>query len=308
MPHSRMTRRDFFKRAAALGLAAYGLAEGGWELLGEGSAEAAARPTIVVAAKRDPAALVRAAVDGLGGMKKFVKQGAVVLVKPNMGWVRKPEQAANTNPEVVAEVVRLCRAAGAREVKVVDNPVDRPASLIASVSGIAAAAEAAGAKVTIASSPALFQRTDLKRSKVLKSAEVLRDLLRADVFINLPIVKVHGSTVVTLACKNLMGTVSDRGAWHNSASLDQCIADYAAQMRPHLVVMDAVRILTTNGPKGPGRVKELGIVAAGTDALALDAYGTMLLGKRAQDVGHLRLAYEMGVGEIDLKRVTIRNV
>jgi len=308
MSHDTITRREFFRRAAALGVAAYGLAEGGWLLLGEEGALAAARPTIVVASKREPAALVRAAVDGLGGMKRFVKPGAVVLVKPNMAWARKPEQAATTNPQVVAEVVRLCRAAGAREVRVMDNPVDRPGSLIATMSGIAAAAEAAGAKVTVASSPAMFQRKALKHSKVLKSAEVLRDLLRADVFINLPIVKVHGSTGVTLGCKNLMGTVSDRGAWHNSASLDQCIADYAAQMRPHLVIVDAVRILTTNGPKGPGRTKDLGLVAAGTDGLALDAYGASLLGRKAQDIGHLRLAHEMGVGEIDLKRVTIKHV
>jgi uncharacterized protein (DUF362 family) len=308
MSTDKISRRDFLRRAAAAGLSAYALAGGGWELIGEHSAEAAGKPLIVVASKRDPAGLVRAAVEGVGGMGRFVKPGAVVLVKPNMGWVRRADQAANTNPQVVAEIVRLCRAAGAREVRVVDNPVDRPGSAIASISGIGEAAEKAGAKVTIVSSPAMFQRREFKRSKVLRSADVLRDLVHADVFINVPIVKVHGSTVVTLACKNLMGTVADRGAWHNSPSLDQCIADYACQTKPHLVIMDAVRILTTNGPKGPGRTRDLGVVAASTDMMAIDAYGATLLGRRAQDIGHLRLAYEMGVGEIDLNRVTIKHV
>jgi uncharacterized protein (DUF362 family) len=241
-------------------------------------------------------------------MKKFVKPGANVVIKPNMGWARKPDQAANTNPELLSEVIRLCRSAGARSVKVLDNPVDRPVSAVATMSGIRAAAESAGARFISVGSPAMFQKYELKRGKVLKTADVLREVLRADVFINIPIAKVHGSTAVTLGCKNLMGTVRNRGAWHSSSSLDQCIADYVAHVRPNLVIVDAVRVLLTNGPKGPGRTKDLNVVVAGTDPVAVDAYGATLLGQRADRIGHLRLAHTMGAGEIDLKRVKIKHV
>jgi len=308
MSRDEYTRRDFIRRALGLGLAAYGLGKGLKLAGGESAAEAAGKPTVVVARNRKPAELVRAAVDALGGMGKFVKRGNTVLVKPNIGWARKPEQAATTNPEVVAEVVRLCKAAGARQVKVMDHAVDRPDQVILSMTGIQAAATAAGAAVSMASSPALYERVNIKRGKALKQTDVMRDLLRADVFINVPIAKVHSSTVLTLGLKNLMGTVWDRGAWHGSASLDQAIADYLTEIKPDLVILDAVRILLTNGPKGPGRTKDLSLVAAGTDSLAVDAYGATLFGKRPEEIGHLARAREMGVGEIDLRRITIKNV
>lgn len=109
MTHDEISRRDFLRRTAAAGLAVYGIGE----LAGlDGAAEAAGPPTIAVASKRSPAQLVQAAVDGLGGMKQFVKPGNTVVLKPNVGLGTHPEQAATTNPEVVAEVVRLCKAAG----------------------------------------------------------------------------------------------------------------------------------------------------------------------------------------------------
>jgi uncharacterized protein (DUF362 family) len=307
MRRDSFTRREFIRRAAAAGLTAYGL--GQLEAPHGGSAaEAADPPSIVVATKQRPASLVRASLDPLGGMGKFVKSGDRVLVKPNIGWARKPEQAATTNPEVVAEIVRLCREAGAREVKVIDHSVDRPDALVLDMSGLKAAAEKAGARAGLASSPALYESMELPRGKVLKSVRVLRDLRRADVFINVPIAKVHSSTTLTLGCKNLMGTVWDRGAWHRSASLDQAIADFAAEVRPDLVILDAVRVLLTNGPKGPGRTETKGTVVAGLDPLAVDAYGATLLGRRPEQIGHLKRSHEMGVGEIDLERIEVKHV
>jgi uncharacterized protein (DUF362 family) len=304
MTRDEMTRREFMKRAIALGATV----SAAGALAGLEGAEAAGNPTIVVASKqKGPAELARAAVNGLGGMGKFVKKGDVVLVKPNIGWVRRPEQAATTNPELVAEVIRMCREAGAREVLVADNPVDRPGAAALKTSGIAAAAEAAGAKVTAATAPQMFQRVDLKRSKLLQSVEVLRDLRRANVFINLPIAKVHSSTVLTLSCKNLMGLVNDRGAWHRTG-LDECIADFVNEFRPHLTVLDAYRILTTNGPKGPGRTEDPKLVVAGTDPVAIDAFGCTLFGKKAEQIGHLRAAAAAGVGQIDLARIKVKRV
>ncbi len=309
MSEERLTRRDFFKRAITMGVAAYGITsqEG---LAGlDGLAEAEEGPTLAVAAKsHDPAALTRAAITALGGMGRFVKQGNVVLIKPNMAWNRRPEHAANTNPQVVAELVRLCQAAGAREIKVADHAVDQPESVVLRTTGIGPAAEAAGARVFSASSRAMYGPMQLRRGKVLRSAEVLKDVTRADVVINVPIAKVHGATGVTLGCKNLMGVVWDRGAWHDSTSLDQCIADFAGAVKPHLVVLDAVRLLLTNGPKGPGRTKDQFMVVAGTDPVAVDAFGATLLSRKPESIGHIRLAHAMGLGEMDLKQVKIKHV
>ncbi len=176
------------------------------------------------------------------------------------------------------------------------------------MTAIKEAAEAAGARVSLATSPALYERVNVRRGRVLKSAEVMRDLRRADVVINVPIAKVHSQSGLTLSLKNMMGTVWDRAAFHRSESLDQAIADYATEIRPSLVILDAIRILLTNGPKGPGKRADKGIVAAGTDPLAVDAYGATLFRWKPRQVGHLSRAYAAGVGEIDLGRITIKNV
>jgi uncharacterized protein (DUF362 family) len=193
-------------------------------------------------------------------------------------------------------------------VKVVDHAVDRPDALVLKMSGLKEAAERAGANASLASSPALYESMKLKRGKALTSVKVLRDLRRADVVINVPIAKVHNSTGLTLGCKNLMGAVWDRGAWHRSASLDQAIADFAAEVRPDLVILDAVRVLLTNGPKGPGRTETKRMVVAGTDPLAVDAYGATLFGRRPEHIGHLKCAHQTGVGEIDLERIRVKHV
>jgi uncharacterized protein (DUF362 family) len=241
-------------------------------------------------------------------MGRFVKKGDVVLIKPNIGWARRPEVAATTNPEIVAEIARLCKQAGAREIKIMDHAVDRPDALVLQITGLEEAAKKSGARASLASNLALYEKLNLKRGKALKTVDVMRDLRRADVVINVPIAKVHSSTGLTLGLKNMMGTVWDRGAFHSSESLDQAIADYAAEVKPHLVILDAVRVLLTNGPGGPGRTADKGIVVAGSDPLAVDAYGATLFGRKPEEIGHLRRAHAMGVGEIDLRRITVKNV
>ena len=96
-------------------------------------------------------------------MERFVKRGETVLVKPNMAWDRTPEQGANTHPEVVAEVVRLCRAAGARRVIVADNPV-HDAERVAERSGIRAAVAAAGGELVLPGASGFEWRRSAARS------------------------------------------------------------------------------------------------------------------------------------------------
>jgi uncharacterized protein (DUF362 family) len=301
-----ITRRDFLKRAVVGGAAAIGIGE--LVAVRADMADAASSPTIAVASKRRPAELVRASVEALGGIGKFVKKGNRVVIKPNIGWARKAEQAATTNPEIVAEIVRLCKQAGARDIRVVDHAVDRPDALVLQMSGIEAAAGKAGAQVSLVSSPALYEKVALPKGRALKSVSVIRDLRRADVFINVPIAKVHNTTGLTLGIKNMLGAVWDRGAFHRSSSLDQAIVDCAAEVRPQLVILDAVRILLTNGPKGPGRTADKGIVVAGTDQVAVDAYAATLFDRKAEQIGHLQRAHAAGIGEIDLHRVNVKHV
>jgi uncharacterized protein (DUF362 family) len=298
-----MKRRELLRRLG-LGVAAVGL---GQVALGQ-KAGRQQQPVVVVAEKDKPAELVRKAIKALGGMSRFVKKGNRVLIKPNIAFARPPEGAANTNPEVVAELVQLCFEAGAKEVIVLDYTLD-PARITYEMSGIAKAAEAKGARVVYVS-PRDFVPIEVPKGKILSAYDVrvLKQVLDADVFINVPIAKTHGSARLTLGMKNLMGIIQDRGAWHRSGDLHQCIADFITAVKPHLTVIDAIRILASGGPKGPGRVEQKDTIIASTDIVAADAYATTLFGLTPNDVPHIIKAAELGVGVADLKRVKIVKV
>jgi uncharacterized protein (DUF362 family) len=298
-----MKRRELLRRLG-LGVVAVGL---GQVALGQ-KAGGQQQPVVVVAEKDKPAELVRKAIKALGGMGRFVKKGNRVLIKPNIAFARPPEGAANTNPEVVAELVQLCVEAVAKEVIVLDYTLD-PARITYEMSGIAKAAEAKGARVVYVS-PRDFVPIEVPKGKILSAYDVrvLKQVLDADVFINVPIAKTHGSARLTLGMKNLMGIIQDRGAWHRSGDLHQCIADFVTAVKPHLTVIDAIRILASGGPKGPGRVEQKDTIIASTDIVAADAYATTLFGLTPNDVPHIIKAAELGVGVADLKRVKIVKV
>jgi uncharacterized protein (DUF362 family) len=254
------------------------------------------RPPIVVARGGLPALLVRAAVDGVGGMGRFVKPGETVLVKPNMAWDRTPEQGANTHPEVVAEVVRLCRAAGARRVIVAENTI-HDAQRVAARSGIATAVAAAGGELVLQGASG-FEWTALGGS-ILASWEVLSVLFQADRLINLPVVKHHSLSHLTCGIKNHMGLIGgSRGRLHQE--IHPAIVDLAAAFRPTLTIVDATRVMMRNGPTG-GRLEDVAIVdavAAGSDPVACDAWAARQLGVDPAEVGHVVLAEGRGLGSL----------
>ncbi len=196
-----MDRREFLKKAA---LAGAGLSiPVGLNLLAE-AAETAARPDLVVAHGASPEKIVQAAIDGLGGIKKFVSRGDIVVIKPNIGWDRTPEQAGNTNPEVVAAVVKLCFEAGAKKVRVFDRPVNDPRRCFVQ-SGIAPAAAALGANVDYADERKF--RDMVIGGTVLKSWPLYTEIFEADKVINIPIAKHHGLAKLTMSMKNWMGVM-----------------------------------------------------------------------------------------------------
>ncbi|MDO8683168.1 MAG: DUF362 domain-containing protein [Armatimonadota bacterium] len=307
---SKYTRREFIVTAGKAGalVALAGCSVGKETSTRKIKPGKTAAAQLAVASGKDPAAMVAAAVAALGGMETFVKQGNRVVIKPNAAWARTPENAATTNPKVVAAIVELCKKAGASEILVVEHAIDKPAEMVFNITGIRPACEAAGAKVISAGNQSMYRRVAIENCKILTEEQVIKHVLDADVFINVPVGKCHSDTKVSLGMKNLMGVIWSRQPWHSSDSVHQCIAEFCTAVRPDLIILDANRILLTNGPKGPGETKEVGQVIAGTDPVAVDAYGATLFKLKPADVDHIRIANELGLGEIDLNKVKIVKV
>jgi uncharacterized protein (DUF362 family) len=266
-------------------------------------------PKLVVSQGDGPRQLVRAAVQELGGMRRFVAHGDVVAIKPNIAWDRTPQQAANTNPEVVAETVRLCMEAGAKEVIVTDVPVHDPLQAFER-SGIAEAARAEGARVILPESR-LFREVDLHGS-VLSVWPVLEPFLAADKLINIPIAKQHNLTGASLGMKNWFGILGgSRERLHQR--IHESLADLADYLRPTLTILDAWRVLMRNGPTG-GSLADVELrktIVAGTDPVAVDAYAAKAYWNLdAAALPYLKLAADRGLGTTDfeslLKRVASR--
>lgn len=267
---------------------------------------AAEKTDMAVAHGTQPASITRAAIDALGGMKRFVSRGDVVVVKPNIGWDRTPEYAANTNPDVVAAVVRLCFEAGAKRVKVFDHPVSDPRRTYQQ-SGIRDAASAAGASVFFADERK-FKDMQINGHS-LKSWPLYTEVFEADKLINVPIAKTHGLSKLTLGMKNWMGVMGGwRGRIHQR--VDESIVDLAMFIKPALTVLDAVRILTANGPQGGNLmdVKQLNLVIAGTDAVAVDAFGATLFGMKPAELGCVRIGHQLKLGSMELEKMKIRRI
>ncbi len=298
-----MHRRTFIKSAVLAG-AALSLPAGIPPLVRR--LEAAAPPDLVVARGASPDAVLRAAVDGLGGIGRFVSRGAVVVVKPNIGWDRTPEFAANTHPGLVAAVVRLCCEAGAKTVKVFDHPV-ADARRTYKQSGIADAAAAAGAAVRFVDERKF---KDMRLNGLaLKSWPLYTEALEADALINLPVAKTHGISGLTLGMKNLMGVMGGwRGRIHQR--IDESLVDVTRVVRPALTILDALRILTGNGPQGGNLadVRRLDTVVAGVDPVAVDAFGATLFGLKPVELGCVRAGQRAGLGRMDLERMNIKRI
>lgn len=269
----------------------------------------ASQPYLTVARGSSPAAITRAAIDALGGMGKFVKAGNDVIVKPNICNSHNTfEYASTTNPEVVAELVKLCLQAGATRVRVMDQGFSGTQAEAYKRSGIKDAVEQAGGQMEIMPS-SKYVSVDFPNGRSLKSWQVYQDILKADVVINVPIAKHHGSAQVTLAMKNLMGVILNRNGIHTA--LDQRIADLSTVLQPTLNVIDGVRVLTSHGPTG-GRldyVRMDNTVIASHDPVAADGYATQLFFKRKpQDIGYIKYAAEMGLGRYDFDKLYVKEV
>jgi uncharacterized protein (DUF362 family) len=298
-----MDRRKFLKLAA---LAGAGLSFPQRMTALAEAADKTARPDLVVTYGGSPEQLVTAAVDAMGGIKKFISRGDIVVIKPNIGWDRTPEQAGNTNPEVVSAMVKLCFEAGAKKVKVFDRPVNDPRRCYVQ-SGIASAARALGAEVDYVDERK-FKDMEIN-GRALKSWPLYADIFDADKVINIPIAKHHGLAKLTLSMKNWMGVMGgSRRQIHQK--LDESLVDISTKIKPTLTILDAVRILTANGPQGGSLedVKKMDTVVAGFDPVAIDSYGATFFGMKGSDLGYVRLGDQLGLGKMDLNKLRIKKI
>lgn len=329
---SAVNRRDFVKRMTALGLSAAAAGaflsltgcSSGETLPSTDSTETPPSPSqtesenkpqslpsssrLAVARGKSPSVLVRAAVDALGGIGQFVKAGDDVIVKPNICVAYHTyEYAATTNPEVVATLVSLCLQAGAKRVRVMDQPFGGTAEKAYAISGIEEAVKDAGGEMEIMS-VIKYRDVPIPDGKDIASWPVYRDVLEADVLIDVPIAKHHGLARLTLGMKNLMGLVQKPTMFH--FNLGQRIADLTSLLMPDLTVIDAVRILTNHGPTGGSLddVKRTNTVIASRDIVAADSYAATLFGLSGDDLPAVRAAAAMGPGVKDLNNMVIEEI
>jgi uncharacterized protein (DUF362 family) len=265
-------------------------------------------PDIAVAVGHRESA-TRAAVDLLGGMPRFVKTGQKVVIKPNMSFGGGPDDGTDTHPDVVRELVTMCKEAGAGRVRVLDHTLRREERCI---EGIQKACEVHGDDVVQAVSRSrFFQSTAIPEGRQMTESEVMREVLEADVLIAAPTAKSHSSSGVSLSMKGMMGLVYNRGVMHSRYDLHTAIVDLASLLKPDLVVVDGSRVLSTNGPGGPGRVLRKDTIIASADMVAADAqtvamfewYGQKLA---PHNVKHIRIAHERGLGRMDVENLKVK--
>ena len=310
-----ISRRDFIKLSSAAAAGAALLAAGcapkaspAPKASGEPVGPTGDQAYLAVAHGSDPAAITKAAIAALGGIERFVKSGMNVIIKPNICVdYHPPEYAVTTNPVVVATLVTLCLGAGAKRVRVMDQPLGGTAESAYAQSGIGAAVKAAGGEMEIMS-PIKFSRIPIPDGKDLKAVQIYKDIMDADLVINVPIPKHHSLARLTLGSKNLLGVMMDPNSMHQN--LGQRIADLISVVRPALTVVDAYRILVNHGPTGGSLndVKQTDMVIASHDILTADAYAATLFGLTGADIPYIKAAADMGLGRLDYKSVKLVEV
>jgi uncharacterized protein (DUF362 family) len=265
------------------------------------------------------------AINELGGIEKFVKKGDRVVITPNMGWMRTPDQAAATHPDVLRRLVQLCERAGAKRITCIDYTLD-DWKLAFEVCGANGAVKGTKAVLLSPDQVTMHKAVDIA-SRVPKATldgklydaihhfnqieqKIPQDILQADCFIVNPVVKDHEAAVITIAMKKLMGCIWNRKDYHRYG-LHNCIAELNTFLKPTLIVTDATRALQTRGPKGPGLVTVPNKVVAGIDPVALDSYCCQFLttkGVTPDQVNHLVIADSLGRGHIDTSGLNIKEI
>jgi len=252
--------------------------------------------TISIIEGSDRVKTINKAIESLGGIERFVKPGETVAIKPNVAFASSPMLGATARPELVAEVVRLCRKAGAKRVTVTDNPINDPASCFR-LSGIDKAASEAGAKVILPKDH-LFRHTTLAGGKLIRNWPIFFEPFeKVDRLIGITPVKHHHRAGASMSMKNWYGLLGGRrNVFHQD--INTIIAELSMMVRPTLVILDGTEVMMTNGPTGGSRsdlIRKNNLIAS-TDCVAADSYGCTLLGLKVSDLPYLAKAERAGAG------------
>lgn len=300
----RIPRRTFLKGSATA------VASGTLATILPAAADAAeVGSKIVVVHGTDIPKMIEAGVAKMGGWDKFFRPGAKVALKPNVAWKSTPEQGANTHPDIIRAVVLAAEARKVKQVMIPENTC-HPEKETFPQSGVLDALKGTKAKLYRPNAKkGDYVAVEVPKGRICKSAKVTRDLIEADCLVNMPVAKHHGGATLTISMKNWMGAVDNntRRAWHRDG-LHQCIADFSTYLKPTLVIVDVTRILLNHGPQGPGDLAHPHEIIFATDPVAADAYAATLFKKTPDDVPHIKLAAELGVGCADLKKIQIERV
>ena len=309
-----MKRRDFFKSAAVVGIASIfksGTLAASTTAASKVSVQASTDMVAVMGG--EPEIMLNRAMKELGGIGKYVKKGQKVVIKPNIGWDKKPEMAANTNPELVGALIKLCKSAGAAEVLVFDHTCQDWQKCYTN-SGIKSAVEKAGGKMVPGNDESYYREVQVPKGVQLKTAKIHKAILDCDVWFNVPVLKHHGGAKNSISMKNLMGIVWDRQFFHSN-DLHQCIADSATiYKKPALNIVDAYRIMKSNGPQGKTEadavtLKSLIIspdfVAADTAAMKMFA---QVQPTNIADVRYIAMAEKLKVGTQHLDKLNVKRI
>jgi uncharacterized protein (DUF362 family) len=264
-------------------------------------------PDAVWVENGEPAQLLQAALEEMGGISSFISKGDVVVVKPNMGWDKAPQYAADTNPELIQEIVKECYHAGAKTVKVFDRTCNNPLRCYRN-SQIEEKASAAGADVSQIRKNR-FTDIKIKNGEIIKEWPIYKDYLEADKIINVPIAKHHSLSQVSLSLKNLMGVMGgNRGSIHSY--FETKLSDITSELLPDLTILDAYRILIDNGPVGGNLsdVKLTKTLIASRCAVTVDFLALELFGLKLQDVSHIKKAADRGLNRYDLQNLNLKRM
>ena len=258
------------------------------------------RGLMAVAKQGKVTTLVRRAVEGVGGIERFVLKGDKVLLKVNCAFARPSWMGATTSPEVTTEMIRLCYQAGASSVKVTDFPIN-DADGCFTKSGLKKAIKDAGGEI-ILPSPSDFKRVQVSSGVIGEWETFYSPLAWCDKLIGIPTAKTHNLCGASLAMKNWYGFIGgSRNRFHQD--IHNVVAELGEFITPTLIVLDATRLLIKNGPTGgsssdvvPGNT-----IAASTDQVAIDTFGAELLGLADHKPKYIRIAEEKGLGKSDYK-------
>ncbi len=244
---------------------------------------------------------INLALKSMGGIETFINKGDRVLLKVNAAFASPPVLSATTNPVLLKEVIRLCYAAGALSVVVTDNPINDPMSCF-SLTGIESAAKSCGAKI-ILPDESLFTQISIEGGNLIKDWPVLyKPLINADKVIGIAPLKDHHRSGASMTMKNWYGLLGGRrNIFHQD--INNIIKELAVMVKPTLVILDGTTSMMSNGPTGGSLsdLKQTNTMIAGTDQVAVDAYGATLLGKRAQELAYIEKAHTAGAGNMDYR-------